>query len=153
MKTYEGNFSGKGKKFGIVASRFNNFVTQRLLAGAVDQLKRNGVEEAGIETAWVPGSFEIPLACLKMARSKKFDAIIALGCVIRGETDHYEHVALSVTRGLSEASMQTGVPVVFGVLTCDTLEQAIDRAGAKSGNKGAEAASSAIEMADLLEKL
>lgn len=153
MKTYEGNLSGKGKKFGIVVSRFNNFVTQRLLSGAIDQLKRHGVEESGIEVTWVPGSFEIPVVGLKMARSKKYDALIALGCVIRGETDHYEHVALAVTKGLGEISMQTGVPVVFGVLTCETLEQAIDRAGAKSGNKGAEAALSAIEMADLLRSL
>ncbi|HNV86009.1 MAG TPA: 6,7-dimethyl-8-ribityllumazine synthase [Candidatus Omnitrophota bacterium] len=153
MKTYEGNLSGKGKKIGIVVSRFNELVTQRLLGGALDQLKRHGVSENDVEVAWVPGAFEIPVVSLKMAKLKKYHALIALGCIIRGETDHYEQVAGAVSRGLENISVETGVPVIFGILTCENLEQAINRAGAKSGNKGSQAALAAIEMADLLKSL
>jgi len=148
-KTYEGNFSGQSKRFAIVVSRFNDFITQRLLNGAVDQLKRHGVAEADIETAWVPGSFEIPVAALEMAKTGKFNAVITLGCIIRGGTDHYEHVASAVTVGVEKASVETGVPILYGVITCDNLEQAIDRAGAKMGNRGAQAALAALEMANL----
>lgn len=148
-KTYEGNFSGQSKRFAIVVSRFNDFITQRLLNGAVDQLKRHGVSEADIETAWVPGSFEIPVAALEMAKTGKFNAVITLGCIIRGGTDHYEHVASAVTVGVEKASVETGVPILYGVVTCDNLEQAIDRAGAKMGNRGAQAALAALEMANL----
>jgi len=148
-KTYEGNFSGESKRFAIVVSRFNDFITQRLLNGAVDQLKRHGVAEADIETAWVPGSFEIPVAALEMAKTGKFNAVITLGCIIRGGTDHYEHVASAVTVGVEKASVETGVPILYGVVTCDNLEQAIDRAGAKMGNRGAQAALAALEMANL----
>src|SRR3989338_3903481 len=148
-KTYEGNFSGESKRFAIVVSRFNDFITQRLLNRAVDQLKRHGVAEADIETAWVPGSFEIPVAALEMAKTGKFNAVITLGCIIRGGTDHYEHVASAVTVGVEKASVETGVPILYGVVTCDNLEQAIDRAGAKMGNRGAQAALAALEMANL----
>lgn len=148
-KTYEGNFSGESKRFAIVVSRFNDFITQRLLNGAVDQLKRHGVAEADIETAWVPGSFEIPVAALEMAKTGKFNAVITLGCIIRGGTDHYEHVASAVTVGVEKVSVETGVPILYGVVTCDNLEQAIDRAGAKMGNRGAQAALAALEMANL----
>ncbi len=148
-KTYEGNFSGKSKRFAIVVSRFNDFITKRLLSGALDQLKRHGVAESDIEAAWVPGSFEIPVAALEMAKTKKFDAVITLGCILRGGTDHYEHVASSVAVGVEKASVEAGVPIVFGVITCDNLEQAIDRAGAKMGNRGAQAALAALEMANL----
>ena len=148
-KTYAGNFSGESKRFAIVVSRFNDFITQRLLNGAVDQLKRHGVAETDIETAWVPGSFEIPVAALEMAKTGKFNAVITLGCIIRGGTDHYEHVASAVTVGVEKASVETGVPILYGVITCDNLEQAIDRAGAKMGNRGAQAALAALEMANL----
>jgi 6,7-dimethyl-8-ribityllumazine synthase len=153
MKNYQGDFSGKGRKFGIVISRFNEFITQRLLGGALDYLKRHGVSESDIEIAWVPGSFEIPVTSLGMAKTKKYDAIITLGCIMRGDTDHYEHVASSVAVGIEKASVETGVPIILGVVTCDNLEQAIDRAGAKSGNRGAQAALAAIEMANLQSSL
>lgn len=148
-KTYEGNFSGKSKRFAIVVSRFNEFITQRLLNGAIDQLNRHGVAGQDVEVAWVPGSFEIPVAALEMAKTRKYDAVITLGCILRGGTDHYEHVAASVTVGVEKASVESGVPIVFGVITCDNLEQAIDRAGAKMGNRGAQAALAALEMANL----
>ncbi len=148
-KTYAGDFAGESKKFAIVVSRFNDFITQRLLNGAVDQLKRHGVAEEDIEIAWVPGSFEIPVAALEMAKTGKFNAVITLGCIIRGGTDHYEHVASAVTVGIEKASVETGVPILYGVITCDNLEQAIDRAGAKMGNRGAQAALAALEMANL----
>ncbi|MFH1383940.1 MAG: 6,7-dimethyl-8-ribityllumazine synthase [Candidatus Omnitrophota bacterium] len=149
-KIYEGTLTGKGKSFGLVGSRFNEFITKRLLDGAIDRLMRSGVADNSIEVIWVPGSFEVPLACLKMAQSNKFDAVIALGAVIRGETAHFEYVSSELAKGIARISLDTGIPVVFGVITTDTLEQAIDRAGAKSGNKGAHAAESAIEMANLL---
>ena len=153
LKIHEGNFSGKSKRFAIVVSRFNEFITQRLLNGAVDQLQRHEVSDADIEVAWVPGSFEIPVAALDMAKTKKFNAVITLGCILRGGTDHYEHVASSVTVGVEKASVESGVPIVFGVITCDNLEQAIDRAGAKMGNRGAQAALAALEMANLQPSL
>lgn len=149
VKTYQGHFSGKSKRFGIVVSRFNEFITRRLLNGALDCLKRHGVSESAMEIAWVPGSFEIPVVALEMARTKKYDALITLGCILRGETDHYEHVASSVAVGIEKASLEANVPIILGVITCDNLEQAIDRAGAKLGNKGAQAALAALEMANL----
>ena len=152
-KVYRGKYAGKGKKFGIVVSRFNEFITQRLLDGALDCLKRHGVADSARDVAWVPGSFEIPVASLKMAKTKRYDAVITLGCIIRGETDHYEHVASSVAIGVEQASVEAEVPVILGVITCDNLEQAIDRAGAKLGNKGAQAALAALEMVNLQELL
>ena len=149
----EGNFEAKGLKFGIVCARFNEFITSKLLGGAYDAIKRHGGDEADIDVAWVPGSFEIPLVAKKMAESGKYDAVICLGAVIRGATGHYDMVANEMTKGIAQAGMQTGVPVIFGVLTTDTIEQAIERAGTKSGNKGFDCANTAIEMANLLKKL
>ena len=148
-KIYEGALTTKGKRFGLVVSRFNEFITKRLLDGAVDKLIRSGATDTNIEIMWVPGSFEVPIACLKMATTKKFDAVIALAAVIRGSTAHFEYVASELAKGVAKVSLDTGVPVSFGVITADTLEQAIERAGTKSGNKGAHAAESAIEMANL----
>lgn len=148
-KIHQGNFSGKGKRVGLVVSRFNEFITQRLLDGAVNDLKRHGVSDSDIEIAWVPGSFEIPVAALQMALSKRFDAVITLGCIIKGETDHYEHVSNSVAVGVEKASVQANLPIIFGVITCDNLEQAIDRAGLKLGNKGSQCAFAALEMINL----
>ena len=150
---FEGNFDAKGLKFGIVCARFNEFITSKLLGGAYDAIKRHGGEETDIDVAWVPGSFEIPLIAKKMAESGKYDAVICLGAVIRGATGHYDMVANEMTKGIATASMQTGVPVIFGVLTTDTIEQAIERAGTKSGNKGFDWANTAIEMANLIKKL
>ena len=150
---FEGNFDAKGLKFGIVCARFNEFITSKLLGGAMDAIKRHGGDEADIDVAWVPGSFEIPLVAKKMAESGKYDAVICLGAVIRGATGHYDMVANEMTKGIATASMQTGIPVIFGVLTTDTIEQAIERAGTKSGNKGFDCANTAIEMANLLKKL
>ena len=149
-KFFEGSLSAKGLRFGIVVSRFNEFFTSKLLAGAIDRIKRSGASEKDIEVMWVPGSFEIPLACQVMAESKRFDAVIALGAVIRGATPHFDFVSSEVAKGTAQVSLQTRVPVVFGVITTDTLEQAVERSGTKSGNKGAEAAESAIEMANLI---
>lgn len=149
-KIYQGSLTAKGKKFGIVVSRFNDFITQKLLEGAVDKLTRSGTTAENIEIMWVPGSFEVPLACLKMARSKEYDAVIALGAVIRGATAHFEYVSSEMAKGISKVSLDTATPVIFGVITTDSLEQAIERAGTKSGNKGAQAAESAIEMVNLL---
>jgi 6,7-dimethyl-8-ribityllumazine synthase len=149
----EGDFSTPSGRFAIVAARFNQFIVDRLVDGALDTLKRHGVADKVIDIAWVPGSFEIPLVAQKMAASGKYAALICLGAVIRGETDHYDHVAGGVTSGVAQASANTGVPVIFGVLTCDTVEQAINRAGAKAGNKGADAAMAAIEMVNLLRKI
>jgi 6,7-dimethyl-8-ribityllumazine synthase len=149
-KVYEGKLNPKGKKFGIVVSRFNEFITKRLLDGAIDRLIRSGAQEDLIDVVWVPGSFEIPLACLKLTQLKKFDAIIALGAIVRGDTAHFEYVSSELSKGIARVTLESGVPVVFGVITADTLEQAIDRAGAKGGNKGSQAAETAIEMADLL---
>ena len=153
MKTFEGKLVSKSIKVGIVAARFNEFITSKLIGGAMDGLSRHGVQEADIHLAWVPGAFEIPLAAKKMAESGRYDAVICLGAVIRGETDHYEHVATEVTKGVAMASLSSGVPVLYGVLTTDTIEQAINRAGLKSGNKGFECAMDALEMASLFKKL
>lgn len=140
-------------RFGIVVSRFNSFITERLLAGALDALERAGAESGNVEVVRVPGSFEVPLAAKKLAESGGFDAVICIGCILRGETAHFEHISTEVARGVQLAQMDTGVPMAFCVLTCDTLDQAIDRAGLKSGNKGFEAGLAAIEMASLSRKL
>jgi len=154
MKTIEGNLiAPAGAKFALLVSRFNEFISVKLLQGAADALRRHGVREDDIETFWSPGSFEIPLLAQKLASSGRYAAVVCLGAVIRGGTDHYEYVAAEAAKGIAHASMSTGVPCIFGVLTCDTVEQAVDRAGAKSGNKGADAARSAIEMANLLSQL
>ncbi|MGG3998341.1 6,7-dimethyl-8-ribityllumazine synthase [Anoxybacillus kestanbolensis] len=150
MNVYEGNLVGTGLKIGIVVARFNEFITSKLLSGALDGLKRHGVEEQHIDVAWVPGAFEIPLVAKKMAESKKYDAVITLGAVIRGATSHYDYVCNEVAKGTSHAALSSGIPVIFGVLTTDTIEQAIERAGTKAGNKGWEAALSAIEMANVM---
>lgn len=152
-KVYSGQLVGTGLKFGIVVSRFNDFVTKPLLAGAEDALLRHGVSADDIDVAWVPGAFEIPVAARAMAASGRYQAVIALGAVIRGATAHFDYVAGEAARGVSQAGLSTGVPVAFGVLTTDTIEQAIERAGSKAGNKGAEAALSALEMANLLQSL
>ncbi len=152
-KSYEGSLLGKGLKFGLVVSRFNEFFTRKLLEGAQDALLRHGVNEADIEVAWTPGSFEIPLVVLKMARSKKYDAIICLAAVIRGGTPHWEYIAAEATKGIAHVSLETGVPVVNSILTTETLEQAIERSGSKGGNKGFDAAVSAIETANLLKAM
>jgi len=149
----EGGLSAAGFRFGIVVSRFNSFITERLLAAAVDALERAGAASKDVDIARVPGAFELPLASKKLAATGKYDALIAVGCVIRGETTHYDYVCSETSRGLQLAQMDTGVPIVFCVLTCDTLEQAIDRAGLKGGNKGFEAGLAAIEMAHLSRKL
>ncbi|HXH67522.1 MAG TPA: 6,7-dimethyl-8-ribityllumazine synthase [Candidatus Limnocylindrales bacterium] len=149
----DGGLSGAGFRFGIVVSRFNNFITERLLQGAVDALERSGAASKDVDVVHVPGSFELPLAAKKLAATGRYDALIAIGCVLRGETAHYDYVCLETSRGLQLAQMDTGVPVMFCVLTCDTLEQAIDRAGLKGGNKGFEAGLGAIEMAQLSRKL
>jgi len=152
-KTYEGTLLGKGLKFGVVVARFNEFITSKLLGGAQDALARHGVAEADIDIAWVPGSFEIPLIAQKMAGTKKYNAIICLGTVIRGATPHFEYIASEVAKGVAKVSLDEGIPVLFGVITADTLEQAIERAGTKSGNKGFDAAVGAIEMANLLKSI
>src|SRR5690606_2886644 len=144
---------GQGLRFGIVVSRFNEFITGKLLSGAQDALNRHGVSEDAVEIAWVPGAFEIPLVADRMAASGRYDAVIALGAVIRGATAHFDYVAGEVAKGVSSAALKNGVPVIFGVITVDTIEQAIERAGTKSGNKGWEAAVTAIEMANLLREL
>ena len=151
MKTYEGELVIKGARFGIAVARFNSFVVESLLQGAIDTLLRHGGNESDIEVVRVPGAFELPLAVQRMAASKKYDAIIALGAVIRGGTPHFDYVAGECTKGLSQVMMNSGVPVSFGVLTVDTIEQAIERAGTKAGNKGGEATLSAIEMVNLLK--
>jgi len=153
MKTFEGQLVAQQYKFGIVVSRFNEFISKNLLTGALDSLKRHGAAEENIEVAWVPGSFEIPLVAHRMASSKNYDAVICLGAVIRGNTPHFEYVAAEVSKGIARASVETGVPVIFGIITADNLEQAVDRAGAKAGNKGWQAALAAIEMANLLSNL
>ncbi len=148
-----GELSGAGLRFGIVVSRFNSFITDRLRAAAVDALERAGARSGDVDVMAVPGAFELPLAAKKLAGTGRYDALIAIGCVIRGETSHYDYVCSETARGLQLAQMDTGVPVIFCVLTCDTLEQAIDRAGLKGGNKGFEAALAAMEMAQLSRKL
>ncbi|MEW9124602.1 MAG: 6,7-dimethyl-8-ribityllumazine synthase [Thermotaleaceae bacterium] len=153
MKTYEGSLVAQGLKFGIVIGRFNEFIGSKLLAGALDALKRHGIEEGNVEIAWVPGAFEIPLAAKKMAKSGKYNGVICLGAVIRGSTPHFDYVSSEVSKGIASVSLDTELPVIFGVLTTDTIEQAIERAGTKAGNKGFEAAVTAIEMANLLKVL
>ena len=154
MKTYEGKLvAPPDAKFAIVVSRFNEFVTSKLLGGAIDGLKRHQVADENIEVAWSPGSYEIPLLAQRLAASGQYATVLCIGAVIRGGTDHYQYVASEVSKGVALASLNTGVPCIFGVLTCDTVEQAVDRAGAKSGNKGADAASAAIEMVNLLRQL
>lgn len=153
VKTIEGQLIAKGKKFAIVISRFNDFISKRLLEGALDTLLRHGAKESEVEAVWVPGAFEIPLAANKLARSKKFDAVICLGTVIKGSTPHFEYVSGEAAKGVAKVSMDSGIPVIFGVITAENLEQAIERAGTKDGNKGRDAAMSAIEMANLLESI
>ncbi|ACV57979.1 6,7-dimethyl-8-ribityllumazine synthase [Alicyclobacillus acidocaldarius] len=153
MRVYEGNFIGQDLRIGIVASRFNEFITSKLVEGALDALRRHGVPEEHVELAWAPGAYEIPVVARWMAESGRYDAVVALGCVIRGATAHFDYVAGEAARGIAQVSRDTGVPVMFGVLTTDTLEQAIERAGTKAGNKGAEAALGAIEMANLRRAL
>jgi 6,7-dimethyl-8-ribityllumazine synthase len=153
LRTWEGALAAKGFTFGIVVSRFNAFITTRLLDGALDALRRHGAEEDGITVVKVPGSFEIPLVAKRMATSGQYSAIICLGTVIRGATPHFEYIAAEVSKGVAAASLETGVPISFGVLTTDSIDQAIERAGTKGGNKGFDAACSAIEMANLLREL
>ena len=150
MKIYEGKLVSEGIRMGIVAARFNEFIVSKLLSGCEDGLLRHGVRSEDIAVAWVPGAFEIPLAAQAMAKSGKYDAVITLGAVIRGATSHYDYVCAEVSKGVANVSLNTGVPVLFGVLTTDTIEQAIERAGTKAGNKGAECAQGAIEMVNLL---
>jgi 6,7-dimethyl-8-ribityllumazine synthase len=153
MTVFEGTFAPPPGRFALVAARFNHFVVEHLICGASDALKRHGVADEAVDLIWVPGSFEIPLVAKKLAASGQYAALICLGAVIRGDTDHYDHVAGEAAKGIAAAALSTGVPVIFGILTCDTLEQAINRAGAKAGNKGFEAAMTAIEMVNLLAKL
>ena len=152
-KSFEGMLLGKGLKFGLVVSRFNEFFTKKLLEGAQDALLRHGVNEEDVEVAWVPGSFEIPLIALKLAQTKKYDAVICLAAVVRGDTPHFEYIAAEVTKGIARVGMETGLPIINGVITTDTLEQAVERAGTKAGNKGFEAAVNAIEMANLIKTI
>lgn len=152
-KVTEGQLVSKGLRFAIVVARFNSFITERLLAGALDALQRTGCAESDIEIVKTPGSWELPVVARELAAGKRFDALICLGAVIRGDTPHFDYVAGEAAKGLSQVAASTGVPVAFGVLTCNTLEQAIDRAGAKGGNKGFDAAMTAVEMADLLRRL
>ena len=153
MKTFEGKLVSKGLKVGIVASRFNEFITAKLLSGAMDGLLRHEVKEEDIHVAWVPGAFEIPLIASKMAKSGKYDAVICLGAVIRGSTSHYDYVCSEVSKGVAAAALASEVPVLFGVLTTENIEQAIERAGTKAGNKGYDCALSAIEMANLIREI
>ena len=150
-KVYEGMLQGKGLKFAIVIARFNEFITGKLLDGAQDAMKRHGVIDTDIDVAWAPGSFEIPLVAKKLAETKKYDAIICLGAVIRGATPHFEYVANEVSKGIAKVGLDSGIPVAYGIITADNLEQAIERAGTKAGNRGFDAAVNAIEMANLLK--
>ncbi len=152
-KKIEGHLSAKGKNFAIVVARFNEVISKSLLAGAVDCIQRHEGDDKNITIAYVPGSFEIPLAAKKLAASKKYDAVICVGAVIRGATPHFDYVAAEVSKGIAHVSMETGIPVIFGIITSDSIEQALERAGTKAGNKGWDAALAAIEMADLLAKL
>lgn len=153
MRTFEGKFNGKGIKIGIVAGRFNEFITSKLVGGAVDVLKRNDVKEEDIHIAWVPGAFEIPLIAKKMINAGKYDAIITLGAVIKGSTPHFDYVCAEVSKGVAQISLQSEIPVIFGVLTTNNIEEAIERAGTKAGNKGSEAAFGAIEMINLIKEI
>ena len=153
MRVLEGNVVAKEIRIGIVAARFNEFITSKLVGGTLDGLKRHGVEEDAVDVAWVPGAFEIPLIASKMAGSKKYDAVICVGAVIRGSTSHYDYVCSEVSKGIAQVSLNSGIPVMFGVLTTDNIEQAIERAGSKAGNKGYECATSAIEMVNLIRNI
>ena len=153
MKTFEGKLVSQNIKVGIVAARFNEFITSKLLSGAMDGLLRHDVQDADIHVAWVPGAFEIPLVASKMAKSGKYDAVICLGAVIRGATSHYDYVCSEVSKGIANVSLASDIPVMFGVLTTDTIEQAIERAGTKAGNKGFECAEGAIEMVNLIKEI
>ncbi len=152
-KLFEGMLLGEGLKFGVVVSRFNEFVTKKLLEGAQDALLRHGVSEGDIDIAWAPGSFEIPLIAQKLAQTKRYDAVICLGAVIRGATPHFEYIAAEVTKGIAKVGLEAGLPISYGIITADSLEQAIERAGTKAGNKGFDAAVDAIEMANLLKSI
>ncbi|MDK2888397.1 MAG: 6,7-dimethyl-8-ribityllumazine synthase [Thermoanaerobacter sp.] len=152
-KVYEGHLIGQGLRFGLVVGRFNEFITNKLLTGALDALHRHGVADQDIEIAWVPGAFEIPLVARRLVAAQRFDAIICLGAVIRGATPHFDYVAAEVAKGVAKVGLDSGVPVIFGIITADTLEQAIERAGTKAGNKGWDAAVGAIEMANLMRSL
>lgn len=153
VRIVEGNLIAKGKKFSIVASRFNDFITKELISGCIDTLIRHGALDKDLQVNWVPGAFEIPLAAGRLAKSKSYDAVICLGTVIRGSTPHFDYIAQEVSKGVARVAQDTGVPVIFGVITADTIEQAIERAGTKDGNKGRDAALSAIEMANLLTQI
>ncbi|MCI8827748.1 MAG: 6,7-dimethyl-8-ribityllumazine synthase [Ruminiclostridium sp.] len=153
MKTFEGNLIAKSMKVGIVAARFNEFITNKLLGGAMDGLLRHGVQEEDIQVAWVPGAFEIPLIASKMAKSGKYDAVICLGAVIRGSTTHYDYVCSEVSKGIATVSLHSDIPVMFGVLTTENIEQAIERAGTKAGNKGYDCALGAVEMVNLIREI
>ena len=152
-KIIEGNITGRGLKFAIVVSRFNEFITSKLLGGALDMLKRHETNDDDIDVCWVPGAFEIPLVAKKLASSKKYDAVICLGAVIRGSTTHYDYVCNEVSKGIATVGLTTGVPAIFGVVTTENIEQAIERSGTKAGNKGSDAAVSAMEMANLLKSI
>lgn len=153
MKVIEGVYSGEGLKIGIIASRFNEFITSKLVSGAEDCLKRHGVADNDMSVAWVPGAFEIPVVAKRMAASGKYDAVICVGAVIRGATSHYDYVCAEVSKGIAAVSLDTGIPVLFGILTTDTIEQAIERAGTKAGNKGTDCAMSALEMVNLIKNI
>ncbi|MFA3799637.1 6,7-dimethyl-8-ribityllumazine synthase [Leptotrichia hongkongensis] len=153
MRTFEGKFDGRNVKIAIVAGRFNEFITSKLIGGALDVLKRNDVSEKNIDIAWVPGAFEIPLIAKKLANTQKYDAIITLGAVIKGSTPHFDYVCAEVSKGVAQISLQSELPVIFGVLTTNNIEEAIERAGTKAGNKGADAAFSAIEMINLIKEI
>ena len=153
MRTFEGKFDGRNVKIAIVAGRFNEFITSKLIGGALDVLKRNDVSEENIDIVWVPGAFEIPLIAKKLANTQKYDAIITLGAVIKGSTPHFDYVCAEVSKGVAQISLQSELPVIFGVLTTNNIEEAIERAGTKAGNKGADAAFSAIEMINLIKEI
>ena len=153
VKVIEGNLLAKGKTFGLVASRFNDFMTKELVSGCIDTLIRHGADEKDITLTWVPGAFEVPMVAQKMARSKSFDALVCLGTVIRGATPHFDYIASEVAKGVAKVSLDSGIPVIFGIITADSIEQAVERAGTKDGNKGRDAAVSAIEMVNLLGEL
>lgn len=153
VKLFEGSLIGKNKTFGIVVSRFNSFITKRLLEGAQDCLIRHGIKEDDIDVFWVPGACELPITAMRLAKNAKHDGIVCLGAVIRGETPHFDYVSSEAAKGISEVGLTTGIPTIYGVITTDTLEQAIDRAGARGGNKGAEAALTALELVNLFDKI
>lgn len=153
VKIIEGNLIAKGKKFAIIASRFNDFITKELIAGCTDTLVRHGAEDKDLAVTWVPGAFEIPLIAQRLAKSKAYDAVICLGTIIRGSTPHFDYIASEAAKGVAKVSQDTGLPVIFGIITADTIEQAVERAGTKEGNKGRDAALSAIEMANLLAQI